>query len=163
MTRGIVAGRWGVRASNSVRALSFQVGITLCISCGPPGATLACISIRRSLVAPGIQIGPLRWLCSQGRDRLGPPAACACYAAPVRKRIFVREGTAKHLPTRTTGRDRSWSCARRTAAGDWPIVKAFVREGDITDRIAVELGNRNPGIDQSPIHRSLLHVREMQE
>jgi hypothetical protein len=64
-----------------VTHVGFTIGLTLCISCGPPGATLACISIRRSFLASRNQTGPLRWLCSQGRDRLGPPAACACYAA----------------------------------------------------------------------------------
>ena len=59
-------------------SLEFQVCLTLCISCGPPGATLASISIRGSLGAFGIQIGPLRWHCSQGRVRADPPAACAC-------------------------------------------------------------------------------------
>ena len=85
----------------------------MCISCGSPGATLACISIRRSLAALGLQIGPLRWLCSQGRDRLSPPAACACYAALVRKRIFVREGTAQ-------------TCRREQLAG---IGRGLVRVG----------------------------------
>jgi len=63
-------------------------------------------------------------------------------------------------PPRTTGRDRSRSCASRVGDYACQSVARLVREGDIVDRVGMELEVRNTGLEMFPIHQSGLVLEE---
>jgi len=62
--------------------------------------------------------------------------------------------------SRTTDRNRSWSCASRSAGYVCQFVACVVREGDIVDRVGMELKARNTGLERFPFHRSVLLLEE---
>ena len=61
---------------------------------------------------------------------------------------------------RTTGRDRSRSCASRVGDYVCQSVALLVSEGDIVDRVGMELEARNTGVEKSPVHQSGLLLEE---
>ena len=63
-------------------------------------------------------------------------------------------------PPRTTGRDRSRSCAFRVGDYACQSVARLVSEGDIVDRVSMELEVRNTGFETFPIHQSSLVLEE---
>ena len=63
-------------------------------------------------------------------------------------------------PPRTTGRDRSRSCASRVGDYACQSVAGLVSEGDIVDRVGMELEVRNTGLEMFPIHQSGLVLEE---
>ena len=63
-------------------------------------------------------------------------------------------------PPRTTGRDRSRSCASRVGDYACQSVAGLVSEGDIVDRVGMELEVRNTGLEMFPIHQSGVLLKE---
>ena len=63
-------------------------------------------------------------------------------------------------PPRTTGRDRSRSCASRVGDYACQSVARLVSEGDIVDRGGMESEARNTGLERFPIHQSGLVLEE---
>ena len=62
--------------------------------------------------------------------------------------------------SRTTDRNRSRSCASRTGDYVCQSVAVVGREGDIVDRVAMELEVRNTGFERLPFHQSVLPLEE---
>ena len=63
-------------------------------------------------------------------------------------------------PPRTTGRDRSRSCASRVGDYACQSVARLVSEGDLVDRDGMESEARNTGLERFPIHQSGLVLKE---
>jgi len=63
-------------------------------------------------------------------------------------------------PPRTTGRDRSWSCASRVGDYACKSVARLGSEGDIVDRVSMEMEARNTGLERFPIRQSGLLLEE---
>ena len=61
---------------------------------------------------------------------------------------------------RTTDWDRSRSCASRVGDYACQSVARLVSEGDIVDRVGMELEVRNTGLERFPIHQSGLVLEE---
>ena len=61
---------------------------------------------------------------------------------------------------RTAGQNRSRSCASRTGEDGCRTVARSVSEGDIVDRVGMELEARNTGLEKSPVHQSGLLLEE---
>ena len=61
---------------------------------------------------------------------------------------------------RTSGRNRSRSCASRTGDNRCEFVAWSVSEGDIVDRVGMELEDRNTGLERFPFHQSVLPLEE---
>ena len=63
-------------------------------------------------------------------------------------------------PSRTTDRNRSRSCASRTGDYVCQSIACVVSEGDIVDRVGMELDARNTGLERVPFHQSVLPLEE---
>ena len=76
------------------------------------------------------------------------------------KEVLGSGGRRAVRPSRTTDRNRSWSCASRIADCVCQFVACVVSESDIVDRVGMELEARNTGLDRLPFHQSVLLLEE---
>ena len=76
------------------------------------------------------------------------------------KGILGSGGRRARRRERTAGRNRSRSCASRTGDNRCEFVAWSVSEGDIVDRVGMELEARNTGLERFPFHQSVLPLEE---